>query len=491
MRNKKVSNYFALEGRTPYEAIYNHTPDISSLCKYDFYQPVWYYEPNKFPEEKRLMGRWLGEAHKTGQAMCYWVMTKTRKPIAWSSVQPVLDSELSIEVVQSELRALDEAISSKLAYPSETDNFELPDYLEHLEDFDQETTPYYDPYEPEARMPEANDFTTEEYDNYIAAEVMLPKGDNMVLGKVIGCKRDADDNPIGVSHTNPIFDTHLYQVQLPGGQVDNYSANVIAENLYFQLDNDGHRYLLMDSIIDYEKDETALLKEQRFAVSSNGNIHKRRTTKGWRLCVQWKDGSTSWEDLKDMKDVFPIQVAKFAISQGIGKEPTFAWWVKDVISKRHRFVKAMKTRYQRKTHKFGIRMPKSTKEAYELDRETGIDHWHPAIVKEMTNNAAAFKFLEPDESIPVGSTWIPCHMVFDVKADLTRKARFVAGGHWTDPPSQTTYSSVISRDSVRIMFLIAALNDIDILSADIGNAYLNASTKERVHTTAGPEFGPN
>jgi hypothetical protein len=82
-------------------------------------------------------------------------------------------------------------------------------------------------------------------------------------------------------------------------------------------------------------------------------------------------------------------------------------------------------------------------------------------------------------------------MIFDVKVDLTRKARFVAGGHWTDPPSQTTYSTVVSRDSVRITFLIAALNDIEILSADIGNTYLNAPTKERVHTMAGPEFGPN
>jgi hypothetical protein len=109
----------------------------------------------------------------------------------------------------------------------------------------------------------------------------------------------------------------------------------------------------------------------------------------------------------------------------------------------------------------------------------------------MTNNAAAFKFLEPDESIPVGSTWIPCHMVFNVKVDLIRKARYVAGGHWTDPPSQITYSTVVSRDSVRKAFLIAAWNDIDILSADIGNAYLNAPTKELVHTTAGLEFGPN
>ena len=48
--------------------------------------------------------------------------------------------------------------------------------------------------------------------------------------------------------------------------------------------------------------------------------------------------------------------------------------------------------------------------------------------------------------------------------------RFVAGGHTTDPPATLTYSSVVSRDSVRIAFLKAALNDLNILSADIGNA---------------------
>jgi len=226
-------------------------------------------------------------------------------------------------------------------------------------------------------------------------------------------------------------------------------------------------------------------------IANNGNVHKRRTTKGWYLCVQWKDGSTSWEALKDLKESFPVQVAEFSIARGIQDEPAFSWWVKETVSRKHRIIKAMKTRYARKTHKYGMEMPKSTKEAYELDRISGTDYWHRAIIKEMTNNASAFKFLDVDESVPVGSTWIPCHMVFDVKSDLTRKARFVADGHWTDPLRQTTYSTVVSRDSIGIMFLIVALNDVDILSADIGNAYLNAPTKERVHTTAGPEFGPN
>ena len=59
----------------------------------------------------------------------------------------------------------------------------------------------------------------------------------------------------------------------------------------------------------------------------------------------------------------------------------------------------------------------------------------------------------------------------------------------TEVPHNLTYSSVVSRESVRIMFLIAALNDLEILSADIGNAYLNAPNREKVYATAGKEFG--
>ncbi len=81
-------------------------------------------------------------------------------------------------------------------------------------------------------------------------------------------------------------------------------------------------------------------------------------------------------------------------------------------------------------------------------------------------------------------------MIFDVKMDFTRKARFVAGGHMTNPPAAITNSGVVSRDSVRIAFLLAALNDVDLLATDIGNAYLNAPAREKVYTTAGPEFGP-
>jgi hypothetical protein len=45
----------------------------------------------------------------------------------------------------------------------------------------------------------------------------------------------------------------------------------------------------------------------------------------------------------------------------------------------------------------------------------------------MTNSKMAFKILKEEESVPIGYKWICCHMIFDVKMDLTRKAHFVAG----------------------------------------------------------------
>ena len=108
----------------------------------------------------------------------------------------------------------------------------------------------------------------------------------------------------------------------------------------------------------------------------------------------------------------------------------------------------------------------------------------------MLNVKIAFKILEKGERAYPGYQAITCHMVFDVKADGTRKARYVAGGHlaYTDA---ITYSSVVSKDSIRILLLIAALNGLYILSCDKINAYLNAKPREKVYFIAGDKHGVN
>jgi hypothetical protein len=134
-------------------------------------------------------------------------------------------------------------------------------------------------------------------------------------------------------------------------------------------------------------------------------------------------------------------------------------------------------------------VPKTVEEAFRLDEESGTTLWREAIEKEMKNVRIAFEFKDGDP-IPVGHKKIPCHIIFDVKMmTLTRKAGLVAGGPRTDQPKEAVNSSVVSRDSVGLAFLAAALNDLDVLAADIQNAYLTAPTKENVYTIAGPEFG--
>lgn len=107
----------------------------------------------------------------------------------------------------------------------------------------------------------------------------------------------------------------------------------------------------------------------------------------------------------------------------------------------------------------------------------------------MVNNRVAFQILEEEEQVPIRYKWIKSHKIFDMKMDFTCKACYVAGGHMMNPPLTITYSSVVSWDSVRIAFLLAALNDINLLATNIGKEYLNASPREKVYTTAGPEFG--
>ena len=279
------------------------------------------------------------------------------------------------------------------------------------------------------------------------------------------------------------------------GQLERYSANQIAENLFSNVDEQGRSQLVMEAIIDHRKDDRAVTKDNGYD-KVGGTSRKKRTTVGWELKYLWKDGTSSWIKLSQAKNADPVAVAEYAVSAQIADEPAFTWWVPYTLKKRDILIKKVKGRYWKTTHKYGVRLPHSVPEALKIDEETKTNHWRKGIEKEMARVRVAFelwqggKTEEEARNKLVGYQKMRCHMVFDIKMDgLVRKARLVAGGHETGDVSTITYSSVVSRDSVRIAFLYAALNDLDVMSADIGNAYLNAPCKEKIWTVAGPEFG--
>jgi hypothetical protein len=65
--------------------------------------------------------------------------------------------------------------------------------------------------------------------------------------------------------------------------------------------------------------------------------------KGWYLQVLWKDGTTSWELLKNLKESNPIEIVDYAVANRIDQEAAFAWWVPYTLCKRNRINAAFKT----------------------------------------------------------------------------------------------------------------------------------------------------
>ena len=141
-------------------------------------------------------------------------------------------------------------------------------------------------------------------------------------------------------------------------------------------------------------------------------------------------------------------------------------------------------------YKFGVQVPRGLKQAAKLDKENGDNKWQEAIDKELKqlNSYKTFRVMEKGEPPPEDYQRIPYHIVFDVKFDLRRKARLVAGGNWTDPGKEDIYSGVVGIESVRTGFLLGELNNLTCCAGDVGNAFLYGKTKEKVYLVAGPEL---
>ena len=239
----------------------------------------------------------------------------------------------------------------------------------------------------------------------------------------------------------------------------------------------------------------AVLLKDKYVLTKSGQRHMRHTTEGWKFLVHFKDGDEKWVPLKLLKETNPIEIAKFVTARGIENEPAFAWWVPFTLRKRDRIVSAVNSRVQKQTHKYGgIEVPNSSAHALKIDKLNGDKLngdtlWQDAITLEMKNLGCAFRIIENEVPTPVGYEKSSGHFVFDVKMDFQRKARWVKDGHKHADPVGSTYAGVVSRESVRIALVYAALNDIDVTCADIMNAYLQAPSSEKHYVIFGIEFG--
>lgn len=233
----------------------------------------------------------------------------------------------------------------------------------------------------------------------------------------------------------------------------------------------------------------AVGKGDGYVITKRGQKRARKTTQGWKLLVQWNDDSETWIPLKDMKESHPVETAEFAKARGIDDQPAFSWWIPYVLRKRDVILSAIKTRIRKTTHKYGIEIPTSTEHAFELDWRNGNSFWNDALAKEMHNVGVAFEILPVGQKAPPGWSQVSGHIIWDVKMDFTRKARWVLDGHRTPAASISTYAGVVTRESVRIAFTYAALNGLDVFAENIRNPYLQAPCSRKDYVICGLEFG--
>jgi hypothetical protein len=127
----------------------------------------------------------------------------------------------------------------------------------------------------------------------------------------------------------------------------------------------------------------------------------------------------------------------------------------------------------------------------ELDRANGNNKWKEAAALEISQLLKYGMFLNKgiDGDVPPRYKKIHGHMVYGVKHDGIHKSRYVAGEHLTDPSEESVYSGVALLRGICLTVFTAELKRLKLWGVDVGNAYLEARTREKVYIVAGGEFG--
>jgi len=271
----------------------------------------------------------------------------------------------------------------------------------------------------------------------------------------------------------------------------------------FRCKSDNGKYeeiLSYNEILDKLEDEDGANDEWHF---KSIDAHQGPLTpddpsyKGsrWNVRVNWENGETTYEPLHIIAKSDPASCAIYAEKNGLLE---IEGWKRFARLARRR-KKLLRMTHQAKlqsfrlrpVYKFGVLVARNHDHAMELDDQNGNHKWLEAEKIELgqIDDYEAFRDLGKGGRAPPGYKRIRVHMVYDVKHDGRYKARLVAGGHLTDTPLESVYSSVVSLRGLRLAIFLGELNQMEVWATDIGNAYLEAWTKEKIYIVAGPEFG--
>ena len=485
--------------RTACEAIHDAVPltkstgqttDTSILFQFQFWEPVYYATDKKlsysskpgFPSDPgEKSGRFVGFAETVGDVFTYKILTDdTHKVIYRSEVRSAkMGSNQNLRVRPDLVEGESNPDSSKISSASETPEefLKSPNRIPFGDSrivFDQNNEPI------------GSHFKTFYPDELLHRSYLTPideKGQRFrarILEKVF--EPDVDK----------------------GTSIQETPENVKFLITYDHPDRDDE-LIAYNEVLDHVEREIEASQDPdtvvwRFTeiVAHEGPLHTTDPSykgSGYNVKVLWSDGTTTYEPLSVIANDDPVTCALYAQKHGLLEEPGWRRFKRIVKNQKklRRMVNQSKLKSKRnsKRYKFGFEVPRNLADAIRLDKENKNTRWKDAMALELSQIMEYKTFLDRGygDKRPPGYKRIRAHWVFDVKHDGRHKARLVAGGHLTDTPVETVYSGVVSLRSLRLVIFIAELNQLDSWGADIGNAYLEAETQEKVYIIGDAGFG--
>ena len=479
-----VLNHLAsptLQGICPVQALEGTTPDISFLLHFSFYEPVYYRidssEPDlNFPSSSNeKKGHWVGFADNQGDSLTWRILTEdTQKIIIRSGVRSALRTTTNQRLASPSGEGT--TLPFPIPYSQQSQN-SLP-----LDPLDASTPNFEHFVKSQTGEDEDNPIPMANIDipNLLGRSFLLPPEDNgeRHMAKVI----DIDD------HGQTLEDIK-FKLKINKDQAEEIMS-------YNQL---------MDYIqkgTDAEEDPDSLFKF-RDIVAHQGPLESTDPNhKGskYNVMVEWESGEVTYEPLTLISKDDPITCAVYAKKHDL--LDTTGWkHLKRYAKTSKRLIRAVKQSRIRQVrasarYQHGFQVPKDYNDAMRLDKENGNTHWQDAMDLELTQiheykvfkDTGKAKFHNGKVVTPDGFQKIRVHFAYAVKHDGRFKARLVADGHLTKEPVESIYSGVVSLRSLRMVVFLSQLNNLEIWGADVGNAYLEAYTDEKLCIMAGPEF---
>ena len=470
-----------LQGICPAPALQGATPDLSFMLHFSFYEPVYYRidssEPDlNFPSSSNeKKGYWVGFADNQGDCLTWRILTEdTHKIIIRSGVRSALRTTTNQHLASPSGEGT--TLPFPIPYPQQS-QISLP--LDALD----ESTPTFEHFvNSQSGEDEDNPIPMANIDipNLLGRSFLLPPEDNgeRHMAKII----DIDD------HGQPLEDIK-FKLKINKDQaVEIMSYNQLMD--YIQKGTEA------------EEDPDSLFKF-RDIVAHQGPLESTDPDhKGskYNVLVEWETGEVTYEPLTLISKDDPITCAVYAKKHVL--LDTTGWkHLKRYAKTSKRLIRAVKQSRIRQVrasarYQHGFQVPKDYNDAIRLDKENSNTHWQDAMDLELSQiheynvfkDTGKAQFQNGKVVTPDGFQKIRVHFVYAVKHDGRFKARLVADGHLTKEPVESIYSGVVSLRSLRMVVFLSQLNDLEIWGADVGNAYLEAYTDEKLCIIAGPEF---